>query len=140
MNTNKILLSALVGGVVLFLMGWLVYGILLADFLDANTGQAAKGLAKEPIIMWAIIVANLAMGLLLAIIFGRWAEIKTFSTGAVAGAVIFLLMSIGYNLSVFSMFDLMNLTGSLVDAVVWAVHGAVAGGVVGWVLGMGKSE
>ena len=35
MNT-KVLLAAIVGGVVAFLLGWLLFGILLADFMDKN--------------------------------------------------------------------------------------------------------
>ncbi len=42
MNTNKILLAGLIGGVVAFVLGFLFYGVLLTDFFEANAGSATE--------------------------------------------------------------------------------------------------
>ncbi len=36
METNKILLGGLAGGVAFFLLGWVIYGILLMDYTMAS--------------------------------------------------------------------------------------------------------
>ena len=136
MNTNKLLLGALAGGVTYFLLGYILYGNLLAGFFASNAGTA-QGAAKAPeeMVMWALVVGNLVNGLLLAVIYERWANIRTFATGAKAGAVIGLLMALAFDLIMFGTSNVMTLTASLVDPLVYAVISAVAGGVVGWALG-----
>ena len=38
---KKIILGGLTGGFAYFMLGWLVYGVLLADFSKANYNQCA---------------------------------------------------------------------------------------------------
>lgn len=137
MNTNRILLAGIAGGVTFFILGFLVYGMLLMKFFAANVGTA-QGVMKDPPEFWALAVGNLAWGFLLAIVFGRWAGIKTFSTGAMAGAVIGALMSATYNFNALGTTNITTLNAVLVDIVVFAVMNILIGGVVGWVLGRGK--
>jgi len=140
MNTNKILVAGVVGGVASFLLGWLIYGMLLSDFMQDNT---VAGVAKdsEAGIMWAIAVGSLFFGFLFSVIYGRWAGIKTLKTGATAGAVIGLLMG-GH--TAFISFGTANvytsLTGVIVDMVAFVVLSALVGGVVGGVLGRGNDS
>lgn len=139
MNTNKILLAGLAGGVVFFLLGFLFYGVLLMKFFEANAGSAT-GVMKDPPIWWALILGNIFWGLLLAVIFGRWANISTFMTGLKAGAVIGVLAALSWDLTMYATSNFSNLTGTLVDVVVATAMTAITGGVVGLVLGMGKSD
>lgn len=139
---NKILLSALAGGVVNFLLGWLVYGILLSDFSNSYPELAPEtvtAIVRDPMVMWAIALSCFVYALLLAVIYGRWANITTFVGGATAGAVIGFLIALSVDLSMYSMMKTINLTGALVDPFISAVLVAVTGGVVGWVLGYGKT-
>ncbi len=139
MNTNKLLLSGVAGGVAFFLLGFLVYGVLLMRFFEANAGTAT-GVMKEPMDWWALILGNLAWGFLLAVIFVRWANISTFATGLRAGAIIGLLTGLSFDLMIYGTSNLSSLTGTIVDILVFTALSAVAGGVVGLVLGMGKSN
>ena len=139
MNTNKILIAGVAGGIAAFLFGFLIWGLAMQGFMESHS-LAPAGLEKEPMLMWAIIVGNLAFGFLYAIIYGRWAGIKTLKTGAVAGVVIGLLIGINYDFMTYAMMNVMDLTGVMVDIVVNAVYGGLVGGVVGWVLGMGKES
>lgn len=139
MNTNKMLLSGVAGGIAFFLLGFLVYGVLLMKFFEANAGTAT-GVMKEPMDWWALILGNLAWGFLLAVIFVRWANISTFITGLKAGAIIGLLTGLSSDLMIYGTSNLSNLTGTIVDVLIFTALSAVAGGVVGLVLGMGKSN
>ena len=67
MTNNKTLIGGLAGGVAFFLLGWLIYGILLMDYYAANTNQCAMRPMTD-MVMWAMIVSNLAAGLLVATI------------------------------------------------------------------------
>lgn len=134
MSTQKILIAGVAGGVVFFLLGWLLYGTLLMSFFEGQMG-GASGVNKDPMEFWALIVGNLTWGILLAVIFGRWAGIKTLNTGAMAGAVIGLLASMSWDLTMYGTTNLSTLTGVIVDVLVMTVMSAVAGAVVGMVLG-----
>lgn len=140
MNTNKILLAGLAGGAVYFFLGWLLYGMLLMSFFEAHQGAGAAGAtrAETDMVWWAMILGNLAAGMVLAIIFGRWANISTVKTGAAAGAVIAGLVALSYDLMIYSTTTMSDLTGVLADVVVYAIMGAAAGAVVAWVLGYQK--
>jgi len=43
---KKLILAALAGSVIQFLLGWLIYGILLANFMNCNTSHY-EGLMKD---------------------------------------------------------------------------------------------
>ena len=51
-----------------FLLGWLVYGVLFMDYMNANYNQCAMK-PMEEMVWWALILSNFASGFLLAIIF-----------------------------------------------------------------------
>lgn len=135
MDTKKYLMASVAGGVTLFVLGGLIYGLALKDFANTNT---AMTMPDQPV-WWSMILAQIAMGGFVAYIFGKWAKISTFAGGARAGAVIgaFIGVGIGFDLASLGM---MTTTFAVVDVFLWAARFAVAGGVVGHVLGMGRGE
>ena len=136
MTIKNRILATLVGFIVLFLLGWLIYGMLLMDFYGNNAGSASGVMRMEDeMIWWALILGNLFQTYLLVYIFGSWANITTFSDGLKAGAIIGLLMGLAFNLSMYGTSNLMNMTSALVDPIVSAVIMAITGGVVGFMLG-----
>lgn len=137
MKIDKLLLATLAGGVAYFLLGFLLYGMLLMKFFEAHS---TASLMKEPMAWWALIVGNLLWAFFLAYVFSRWAGISTFVTGLQAGAIIGLLVSLSFDLSIFGTSEMMDLTGTLVDPIVNAIMTGITGGVVGWVLGRGSSK
>ena len=135
MDTKKFLMAAFAGGVTLFVLGGLIYGMALKDFANANT---AMTMPDQPV-WWSMILSQLAMGGFVAYIYGNWAKISTFAGGARAGAVIGAFISVGTGFDLASL-GMMTETFAAVDVFLWAVRFAVAGGVVGHVLGMDSSE
>lgn len=131
---NRVLLSALAGGVAMFLAGWVVYGMLLMDTMkNLNPGSAA--VAKDPPELGGIAVSNILWGLFLALVFERWAKISTWQAGAIAGAWTSALLSASIDLSYLSMTTMFSPAGVVVDVLAGTVLGAVGGAVVGWALG-----
>ena len=136
MNT-KVLLATLAAGIVAFFFGWLVFGILLADFYTANT-TVYEGLVKTPPNFLMIFISNLCMAFLIAYIFNRWAGIKTAGEGAQAGLIIGGLVALTYDLFLYATMNLFTPTIIAVDIIGNGVFGAIVGAIVGLVLGTGK--
>ena len=135
MKDNKILIAGLIGGIVAFLLGWLVYGMMLNGFFQSNHGSAT-GVDRNPeeMVWWAMIVGHLAIGYLIAIIYGRWANISNPATGAKAGAILGALMGligfINYGVS-----NVANVTATCVNVIATAIITAIVGAAVAWWLG-----
>ena len=139
MDTKKILLAGLAGGVVAFFAGWLIWGMALNGFnAEHFIGPKEAMKPESEMVMWAVVLASLCYGLLNSIVLGHWASISTLVTGAKAGAIIGLLVGANETLMNYSMMNMFDSTSVLVNIIAWAVYGAIVGGVVGLVLGMGK--
>jgi hypothetical protein len=138
MNTNKIIPGGIAGGIAYFLLGWVIYGMLLMDYMAANTNQSVMR-AMDDYQWWALMLGNLFSGLLLATIFS-WSNIRGMAAGAKAGAVIGLLLSLSMDLMFYSMSTMYSdISVIVVDVIVSTVMTAIAGGVVGVVMDMGKT-
>ncbi len=136
MTAKTRIMATLAGFVVLFMLGWLLYGMLLMDFFVANAGSATGvNRAEDEMVWWALIVGNVLQAYLLVYIFGKWANITTFAEGLKGGAMIGLILGYAYDLIMYGTTNIMNLTAALVDPLIAAVMMGLAGGVIGWVLG-----
>jgi hypothetical protein len=122
MNIKSILLSTITGTIVYFALGWLFYGILFTD------------LYPDPNSMVFIFLGSLFYVFVFALIYGRWASISTFKSGAVAGLVLGLLYSLSMSFYMASSGTL-DVERLITEAVINAVSAAIMGGVVGLTLG-----
>ncbi len=130
---NKII-AVLGGTVVLFGLGYLIYVVLFgeAEFLMTDGIKAA---GREEHLFPYIILMEILYATLITIIFSKWAQIKTFSTGAKAGLIIGLLLGACFGLDLFATTTLLTGTGVVFWAITFAIRYAFAGGVIGWLLG-----
>jgi hypothetical protein len=133
MKTNKILLGGVAGGVTFFLLGWLVYGVLLKDYMASHLNQCAAKPMQE-MILWAMFLSNLALGFLLALIFS-WSNTSGMKNGAKLAAIVGALICTSYDLGTYSMSNMFSCyTVMLVDVLSYTVMLAIVGGVVGKVM------
>jgi len=139
MNTNKFLMGTVAGGITFFLVGFIIYGLVLMSFFEAHAGSAT-GVAKVDMVWWALILGNMASAALLSYIFLKWANISSFGSGASAAAVIGFFMSLSYGMVNFATTNVTDMTGAFVDVMVSVVYFAIGGGVIGAVLGVGKKD
>ena len=93
MKTKKIIIGALVGTIVYFLLGIIVYSLLFKDIYRRENLNHT---------MLFEFFGCLFFGTLVAFIFTKWADITNWWTGAKAGAVIGLLYSASQNFFMFS--------------------------------------
>ncbi len=133
----KILRGTVFGGIAYFLLGWLVWGILLMDFFSANMNQCANRTDGQ-MVWWAIILSNLVFALLLTLIL-HWARAKTIVDGLKFGALFGLLYGSGIAFSYWSMSTMyLNAGAMVVDIMVSTVVMAIVGLVI--VLTWGKEK
>lgn len=131
------MIAGLIGGIANFLLGWLIFGLLLMDWYASQTTHY-DGLVKEMPNLVLILLSNLAMGFLVAIIYGEWTNVRTFKKGFIYGLVISFLFAVTIDLFFMSMMNLYTPTLVVVDIIVSTLMGATVAGVIGFVLGTGK--
>ena len=134
MTSNRFVLAALAGGVVMFLVGGLMYGVVLASFFAANVGSAA-GAMKEPPDYVHLALGQMVLGVYLAVVMDKWAGVGGVAAGLKIGAISGLLIALGYDLTLFGTSNMANITSTLVDPLVFMVQSACAGATIGAVLG-----
>ena len=134
---NKVLVGGLIGGVVFFLLGWLVYGIALRDMMTENTMQGLNRADEE--MQWAfLVIGHLAFGFLMAYLLDK-ANSHSFASGATIGAVTGFLFALAFNFILYATSNYFTtMTGVFVDIIVSAVIVAITGGVIGWWYGRGR--
>jgi len=136
MDSKKFLMGTVAGGVAYFILGYLIYGLLLMNFMSNNAGTAENVMrAETDMVWWALIVGNLGMGALFSYIFLKWADVKGFAGGFQAAAVVGFFMSIAFDMINYGTTNIMNMTGALVDIVAFTVMAGLGGGVIAMVVG-----
>ncbi len=141
MNTKKFLIGTLVGGITIFLLGYLFYGQLLANFFAQHShAPAGAERAMTELVWWALIIGNLGTGALLTYVFLKLGNVNSFSGGLGIGATVGFLSALGNDLVRYATENASDLTGVFADIVVFAVICGVAGGIIVAILGMGKKK
>lgn len=132
MMHTRVLLAGLAAGVAGFLLGWLLFGLLLMGYFEAHTYQY-EGLmkAEEGMSLMLVLVGNVAWGLMLA-----WVCARTAALGAVPGMVTGAVIGLGVYTSVALMYyAFMNWYHGPLVAVVDVLANTVWTGAMGLVAG-----
>lgn len=132
---SKTLVGGLIGSVVAFLLGWAIYGMLLMDYFMSNMTHY-EGLMKAEPVLWLIFLGGLAWAMLTSYVINT-SGIKTVVKGAVCGAILYALMSLGIDLMLHAQMNLMNYSLICVDVLASIGMGAAVGAVIGWWNGRG---
>src|SRR3982750_3703069 len=104
----RVLAATIAGAVTLFLLGYLIYGVLLEPYFKSHMIQH-PGLMKEPMPdMVPLVLANLVVAALFAFVFDYWATISTFVGGLIGGAVLMFLISLYVDLSYLAFMNLIK--------------------------------
>ena len=139
MNT-KTIVAGVLAGVVAYLTGWLLYGVVLSNTF-ADLSGSASGVGKSDAEMMAgaslvyLLIGQLAFGLFLAYVFSKWANISTVAGGAKAGAVIGAFISVATNFTMLGTSNISTIQGALLDVIVFTIIMGISGAVAGWWLG-----
>mgnify|MGYP001596859537 CR=1 FL=1 len=140
MDTKKLLMGTVVGGIAYFFLGWIIYGMALMSTM-AEYSNAACMRAETDMVWWALILSCFASAALITSIFLKAGNVSSFGSGAQLGAMISFLVSVSVDLGMYSMMTTFtDPTGIVIDVVAATVIGAVVGGIIAIVIGRGSSQ
>mgnify|MGYP000890038707 CR=1 FL=1 len=133
MDIKKLAIGGIVGGILFFLLGWLIYGMLLMDFMKNHPGVVSGYNKAEPDMLY-LAIGNLISGLLMAYIFTK-AGVNTLMSGLITGLVVGLLMATSMDCIMYATTNLVSKNMMMADVLASTAMSAVTGAVVGLVLG-----
>lgn len=140
MDIKKMLTGGIVGGVAFFLLGYLIYGMLLMNFMSEHMGAAGNIMrAEEDMQFLYLAIGNLAQGFLLAYILVN-ANVNSMARGLVMGAIVGFLVSVSFDCIMYGTTTTISKTAMAADVVAATAMTAIVGSIIGFVLGMGKKE
>ena len=129
MDTKRFLAGTIVGGIVLYAVGYLIFSMAFASFYAANAGSAT-GVDRPAELMWAVVLGNLGYAALICYAMGA----RTTSglvEGAKVGAVVGFLTWFTVDFTLYGFQNVSNLTRTIVDPLLEIVHGGIGGAVIG---------
>ena len=133
---TRVLVATLAGAIVMFLLGYLIFGVLLNSFMQANVNQYT-GMIKNPPNFMLLIGANLVLAWLLAFVGDYWAGIRNFASGLKLGALITFPVVLWSDLQFEAFANIyIGYVPIIVNVLAGTLLGAISGGVIGLVLGM----
>ena len=129
MDTKRFGVATLVGGIVLFAVGYLIFNVMFASFYAANIGSAT-GVDRTSQIQWAVGVGNLAYAALIAYVLERGAGPVSIGEGAKVGAIVEFLIWGTTDFTLYGATNIATLARTCVDPLLEIVHGGIAGAAV----------
>jgi hypothetical protein len=139
MNSKNYFLAGILGGIVYFLLGWLVYGMLLMDYMEENAGLAL-GVNRVDMLLWSIGLGSLLYGFFLSYIFSCVGQVKTAAAGAKSGAWVGFFVAGAIDFTKYGTTNITTLNAVAVDILAATVMASITGAVVAWVLGAGATK
>jgi hypothetical protein len=139
MNSKNYFLAGILGGIVYFLLGWLVYGMLLMNYMEENAGLAL-GVNRVVMLFWSIGLGSLLYGFFLSYIFSCVGQVKTAAAGAKSGAWVGFLVAGAIDFIMYGSTNISTLNAVAVDILAATVLASITGAVVAWVLGAGATK
>ena len=135
----KFIVGGIVGGVVLFLLGYLFYGIVFASYLESVTTKQAPAVMRpmEALYFPGLIVGNLISGFLIAFVFLK-AKTSTVGAGLITGAILGFLVSAGVDCTIYGTTYMFKLKGLIADVCISTMMMAIAGAVIAPIMGKMK--
>ncbi len=131
MKTNKLIVAGLIGSIVHFFLGWIVYGILLMNTMQTHTNQSIFR-KDEEMIFWSIIAGSLCFGFLLSYILEK-SNVTGLKNRTSLSVFVGLLMAAYIN---FSSFGTSTVYSDIVGVLTDTLAGGLVAGFTGWVISL----
>ncbi len=138
MDGKRLLTGAVVGGIAMFALGWLVFDTAFGSFYEANSNLPA-GVARDPRILWAWVAGSVALAVLVTFAI-TWAGATSFGSGFKVAAIVGFLVWLGVDLLRYSFIDDRNLTVTLLDPVLEIIRTGSVGAILAVTLNRGSGS
>src|SRR5215467_3015663 len=126
MDAKRFGVATVVGGIVLYALGYLIFNVMFAGFYAANVGSAT-GVDRASQIPWAMAVGNLAYAALIAYALERGGTSVSIGDGVKVGAIVGFLIWCSVDFTFYGATNIANLSRTIVDPLLEIVHAGVAG-------------
>jgi len=128
MFTKQNLLATLAGFVVMFVLGYAIWGFATVDFFEAHT---LNDIMKDPPEMLLLAISNLIAVFALSTLYTKWARgIHNAGQGFKFGIWVGIFTGLGLGLLNQSTTELMDMTGQLVEAFLEIIFYGIIGAVI----------
>ena len=134
MDIKRVAIGTLVGGIILYAVGYLIFDLAFGEFYAANTGSAT-GVERDPQLVWAVALGTLSYAALVTLGIGSRSSSSNAGAGIKVGAVVGFLLWFTVDFILHGITNVGNLTRTVVDPLLELVRGGIAGGVIAVVLG-----
>lgn len=133
---KKVAIGTGVGFVTLFILGYLVYEVLMKGSMAEMQAAAGACMSTEPQFAY-IILATLVQSLLISMVLYKF-NVASFQGGLINTAWVFLLIGLWYDIWFHAAMPWFTTNMAIMDVVMNTIQSAIAGGVIGWVYGKVK--
>ena len=127
----RLIIAVLVGSVVSFLLGWLIFDILLGTFYE-GTMNSFKGLMRDDatIRLWAIYLSQLGWASLLGYVLSLRSGTYSIMTSFLTGFVVIGLAGLSFNMMMWATMNLAPYKLYVIDTLLNAVLGGITAIVI----------
>jgi hypothetical protein len=133
---KHVLIATGIGFVALWILGLLIFGLLLSGTMADLMAGAGDCVSMEPN-MVLITLATLIQALFLALVLDKF-NASTLKSGAIAAAWVTALISLMMGVWFLMMYPHYGNDLLAFDVLTGVVHAAIGGGIIGWALGKFK--
>jgi len=134
MDTKRFLIGTVIGGITMYVVGYLIFTLAFGSFYAANLGSAT-GVAREAQLAWAFALGYVALAALVTLAIGTRAGSPTVGAGFKIGAIVGFLVWFGVDFVFYGATNIANLTRTIVDPLLEIVRTGIVGAVIAAVLG-----
>lgn len=128
MFSRSNLISTLVSGLVMFILGYVLWAVVGTPLLEDHI---ITNVMKDPVDMVHVALGCFIATFALSTVYGKWAQgHHDVKQGAEFGLLIGIFVGLGAGLIWFGSSTLMDLTGHLLDAILYVVNYLVVGIVI----------
>ena len=128
MFSKSNLLATLVGGVVMFFLGYLIWGVATADFFEEH---AIVNIMKEVPNLGLIALGNIVGAFVLSSLYSKWARgHHSLGEGFQFGAWVGAFVGISMGLVMYATSNWMDSTGHIAEAIIDIIYYGIVGAVI----------
>ena len=133
MDARRLVIGTLLGGIVVYALGYLIFILAFGSFYTANVGTAT-GVIRDPEIMWAVLVGSCAYAALITVMIGITGGAVSTGEATKRGALVGFLLWVTADFIFYGATNVQNLTRTAVDPVLELVRGGISGGIIALIL------
>ena len=134
MDIKRLIIGTVVGAITLYILAYLIFELAFGEFYAANAGSAT-GLVRDTPLMWATALGSISYAALLTLAIETRGGSVTIVDGLKIAAIVGFLLWFTVDFTFYGLFNMSNLTLTIVDPLLELIHAGISGAVIAAVFG-----